>query len=127
MVHRTTFDLGDQGQEKIGHVSPALEDDIPPSKEISPDADQAHNVGAIKVSENFKNLGRDSYDGIGGRIQLYVCVGKDLGTMGRWSREDNMLLFQRGVSQAIDIMGHEFTHGVIQYTADLAASNESGL
>jgi Zn-dependent metalloprotease len=75
----------------------------------------------------FKNHSRNSYDNIGSTIRLLVHVDQNLDN-AFWSR--NTLLFGDGSNNnplvELDVVGHEFTHGVTQYEAGLQYLNEPG-
>ncbi|MFM7858277.1 MAG: M4 family metallopeptidase, partial [Flammeovirgaceae bacterium] len=75
----------------------------------------------------FKNHSRNSYDNIGSAIRLLVHVDQNLDN-AFWSR--NTLLFGDGSNNnplvELDVVGHEFTHGVTQYEAGLQYLNEPG-
>jgi len=73
--------------------------------------------------------GRNSFDDEGGRIKSYVHAGEFFNAFwnGEWMEfgdGDASNGFQPLVS--IDIVAHEFTHGVTDYSADLIYSYESG-
>jgi Zn-dependent metalloprotease len=75
----------------------------------------------------FKNHGRSSYDNLNGTVRLLVHVDQNLDN-AFWSR--NTLLFGDGSNNnplvELDVVGHEFTHGVTQYEAALQYLNEPG-
>ena len=96
---------------------------------------------AIKTSYNFYQsfFSRNSYDNAGGIIEAYINV---------WFRDQNGNIYNDNASMnfgtrimkvglgksgtlanswaTIDIIGHEYTHAVTGYTADLTYSYESG-
>lgn len=73
--------------------------------------------------------GRNSFDNAGGRMISYIHFENNSsnaawdGTRMTFGDGDGVR-FQPFVS--LDIVGHEFTHGVTQYTAGLIYANESG-
>jgi Zn-dependent metalloprotease len=83
------------------------------------------------VYDYFKNtFGRDSYDDNGGGI--YIAIhSPELGN-SYWNGQ--MLVFgdmdnyitNKDDAYVLDIMGHEFTHAVVQYSADLVYESQSG-
>ena len=74
---------------------------------------------------------RNSYDNNGSLIKNYVHRGIAYNNAG-WNRYLNLMYYGDGDGQtftpltSIDVVGHEFSHAVIQYTADLYYQNESG-
>ena len=83
-----------------------------------------------KIYDYYKEvLGRDSYDDKGSTI--YVCIGvedetfsgKDLNN-AFWSSLVNRMFIGdyngKSFSASLDVLGHEFTHGVISKTASFA-------
>ncbi len=75
----------------------------------------------------FKKHNRNSFDNNGSMITSYVHVDQDMNN-AFWSR--NTLLFGDGSNNnplvELDVVGHELTHGVTQYEANLQYYNESG-
>ena len=68
-------------------------------------------------------LDRDFYDNDGGGIQIYLNVGIDWRNAA-WSSCD---FIEFGDGQATqDVVGHEFSHGITDYTSDLVYANQSG-
>ena len=83
------------------------------------------------VYDYWKNtFGRDSYDDNGGPIYLIVH-SPELGN-SYWNGQ--VLVFgdkddyitNKDDAYVLDIMGHEFTHAIVQYTADLVYETQSG-
>lgn len=77
----------------------------------------------------LNNFGRNSFDGNGAKINLYT--GPNAATDNAfWDGSD--LYFGAGGSLAsndlvsLDVVGHEFTHAVTQYSAGLVYSYQSG-
>jgi Zn-dependent metalloprotease len=68
-------------------------------------------------------LGRDSWNGSGAQIALYVHV--NLPGNAHWVPFCNIFEFGNGMS-VLDVMGHEFTHGVTAHEAGLQYRNQSG-
>jgi len=75
-------------------------------------------------------LGRNSVDGRGMRLDSSVHYGVQFDN-AQWDGRQMIYgdgdgkLFQR-FTKCVDIIGHELTHGVTQFTANLAYSGESG-
>lgn len=92
------------------------------------------------VKSFFKDLfGQNSFDGSGAAIDVSVNVQKKgfLDLLGQrqnaaWIGPWRMFVFGAGGDElsgfesAYDVVGHEFTHAVIQSTSDLAYEGESG-
>lgn len=78
------------------------------------------------------NHARDSYDNNGATIISSVHVGNDYGYCGYynafWSPDLQQFSYGDGdiFAQALDVVGHEFTHAVNEYTADMVYSCQSG-
>lgn len=59
-------------------------------------------------------LGRSSYDGQGG--QILVGVNAPLSNDAQWQPSNHQIMFGSGdFEDALDVVGHEFTHGVTQF------------
>jgi Zn-dependent metalloprotease len=94
--------------------------------------DAATNVHfAIEKTYDFflNRFGRNSFDNNGGVIQNYIHYGSSYNN-AFW--DGNRLFFGDGdgtkysALTSIEVVAHEFTHAVTQYTADLGYSGESG-
>ncbi len=77
-----------------------------------------------------EHLGRDSYDGKGASVSLSVHYGTDYDN-AFW--DGAQLVFGDGDGQIfdrftkpVDVLAHEFTHAVTEYTAGLVYSGQSG-
>ena len=105
-----------------------------------PEATKDYVKGAISTMANFetvydyyKNLGRKSFDNKGSEIYILLGAGNEL-----WEYEDLDNAYWGGeffvignhngkpISMALDVVAHEYTHAVIQYTAGLEYNGESG-
>ncbi len=91
-------------------------------------ATRAH-TGASAVYDYYKNVhGRDSLNGNGMTLVSSVELGEE---NAYWTGQQ-MLYGQAGnnvdndFTSDFDVIGHEFTHGLTQYTANLVYRNESG-
>ena len=92
--------------------------------------DEAYD-GAGKTYDFYRRvLGRNSIDGRGLRLDATVHYGVHFDN-AQWNGRQMIYgdgdgkLFER-FTKCIDIIAHELTHGVTQYTAALAYSGESG-
>jgi Zn-dependent metalloprotease len=87
--------------------------------------------GAGVTYDFYRNvLGRDSIDGRGMRLDSSVHFGQDYNN-AQWNGRQMIYgdgdgkIFGR-FTQAIDVIGHELTHGVTQHTAGLDYHDQSG-
>mgnify|MGYP001312773424 FL=1 len=90
---------------------------------------QAH-YGAEQTHKYFSgNHGRNSYDNTGTTIKSYVSYNSNYvnafwnGSVMTYGDGDGV---NYGPLVSLDIVGHEITHGVTEYAANLVYSNESG-
>ena len=90
---------------------------------------QAH-FGAEQTHKYFfGNHGRNSYNGAGAIINSYVSYGNNYvnafwdGSRMTYGDGDGV---NYGPLVSLDIVGHEITHGVTEYTANLVYSYQSG-
>lgn len=96
-----------------------------------PTAVQAH-YGAEKTHAYYiQNHGRNSYNGAGGLIRSYVRYGNNV-VNAFWDGTNNRMSYGNGNGTtygpviSLDITGHEITHGVTQYSANLVYQREPG-
>jgi Zn-dependent metalloprotease len=75
----------------------------------------------------FKKHNRNSFDNLGGAIKSYVHIGNFLNN-ALWN--GRIMAFGEGSNNnplvELDVVGHELTHGVTQYEANLQYYNEFG-
>lgn len=79
----------------------------------------------------LKKFNRNSYDNKGGIINCFVNIDEE---NAAWVVETQSLYFGRTTNTSnvilpltsLDVVSHEFTHGVTQYTSDLDYQGESG-
>jgi Zn-dependent metalloprotease len=83
-----------------------------------------------KVREYFKTLGRSSYDNLGSDIISNVHFGADYNN-AFWDGDE--LTFGDGdgtifvsFANSLEVVAHEFSHGVTQFTANLEYYGQSG-
>jgi hypothetical protein len=96
---------------------------------------QAAHDGAGRVYDYYFNtFQRDSLDGQGMPMVSTVHFGSDpqdqenaawIGDLGQMIYGDGGQIF-KPLAYGIDVIGHEFTHGVIQTTADLVYESQPG-
>ena len=92
--------------------------------------DEASAGIAATLAMFSEEFARDSNDGAGSPVTLSVHYGRDYNN-AFW--DGTQLVFGDGdgetfdrFTKPVDVLAHEFGHGVIQYTADLAYSGQSG-
>jgi Zn-dependent metalloprotease len=77
-------------------------------------------------------LGRDSIDGLGMELVSSVHYGTDFdnafwnGTQMVYGDGSGRIFVKGGLTSAIDVIAHELTHGITQFTAGLEYSKQSG-
>lgn len=100
---------------------------------VSPVAASAHVNAGTAYQYYLTTHGRNSINGKGGNIDSYVNVVEDDGTAmdnAFWNGE--AMFYGNGnvafspLARALDVAGHELSHGVIQETANLDYDTESG-
>ena len=94
-----------------------------------PIAVQAH-YGAFKTHQFYKEkFNRSSYDNLGSPLNSYVHYGSNYAN-AFWDGYKMTYGDGNGTSigplVSIDIVGHEISHGVVQYSADLLYKYEAG-
>jgi len=93
----------------------------------------AHFNGGLAY-EYYRDVhNRNSINGSGGNIISFVNIsGEDGSSVGNAFWSGQAIFYGNGdqaflpLGRALDVAGHEMTHGVIQNTANLEYSNESG-
>jgi Zn-dependent metalloprotease len=86
-----------------------------------------------KVLSYYKDtFNRDSYDGKGSPLVQIVHIGKNFAN-AFWTSDLKLMAYGDGdgemlkdLTHALDVAGHEMTHGVISETADLVYRSDSG-
>lgn len=93
----------------------------------------AHDNAGRAYAYFYYNLGRNSIDGDGGNIISFVNVRNQSGEPMDNAFWNGAAIFYgngneafRPLAGALDVAGHELSHGVIQETANLAYQYESG-
>jgi len=88
--------------------------------------DDAHDFVGLTYDYYDQYLGRDSFDDAGGTIISLVEMGP--GYFNAYWNGYNLGYGDGGIGfgRAFDIVAHEFTHAVTQYTADLEYAQQSG-
>jgi Zn-dependent metalloprotease len=102
----------------------------PPLGTADPAVDEAYDHSGITYDFYKTVLERNSLDDQGMELVSSVHVGKSLNN-AFWTGEQMAYgdgdgkLFTR-FTRSLDVVGHELSHGVITYSADLLYQNESG-
>jgi len=89
------------------------------------DVDKAYDYLGDTYDYYFRAFGRDSIDDRGKFIDATVRLGSGVITCPNAFWNGSRMVFCTGVA-ADDVVGHEYTHGVTQFTADLIYQNQSG-
>ena len=98
---------------------------------ITPDATSAHEFARLVYQFYKETFDRDSYDdddGVGpnGGGKLVSYVRRDHMKNAAWKPRRKAMVYGPGYAKALDIAAHEFTHAVIQHSANLIYANEPG-
>ncbi len=111
-------------------------EDIPPAGVAnSSSATSGWLPDAVSAAYNFSEVydyyrerhNRNSFDGRGSAIQAIVRLGRNHSN-ARYIPDLDLMLFGDALpfSGALDVVGHELTHGVIDHSADLVYQNQPG-
>jgi Zn-dependent metalloprotease len=124
----STYDAENQNEN-----SPFITGKLVSSKTTTfsdPSAVDAHAYAETTFDFYKKNFNRNSFDGKGSQIKSYVHVGKKWNNAA-WDGEK--MIYGDGdgktfisLAGALDVIAHEITHAVTQYTANLQYQNEPG-
>lgn len=124
-LHRTIFDAGNG----TGLPGNQVRDERGP-KTGDPAADEAYDALGATYDLYEQAFGRNSLDDKGLRLNASVHYGQNFDN-AEW--DGTQMLFGDGDGQyfnrftvAIDVIGHELTHGVTQYAAGLEYFDQSG-
>lgn len=126
---RTVYDVEHQGRGALPGKKVRGEGDAAVGDEA---VNQAYD-GADTVYDFYHDvLDRDSIDGKGLELVSSVHYGVDFdnafwnGAQMVYGDGSGHLFIKGGLTKAIDVIGHEMTHGVTQYTAGLEYSIQPG-
>lgn len=77
----------------------------------------------------FDNFGRNSFDNLGTVVTSAAC--NNIERLAIWYGSSNTMLYGKGdenyyPSVSLEVVAHEYTHGVTQYSAGLIYEGESG-
>lgn len=99
-------------------------------KQTDPAVNEAYDHSGTTYDFYLKVLGRNSLDGQGMTLVSSVHLGKKFNN-AFWNGEQmaygdgDAVIFQR-FTKALDVVGHELTHGVVTHTSNLRYQDESG-
>jgi Zn-dependent metalloprotease len=126
---RTVYDVEHQGRSALPGRKVRGEGDPPSDDEA---VNEAYD-GADKVYDFYREVfDRDSIDGSGLELvsSVHYGVGFDNafwnGAQMVYGDGSGHLFVEGGLTRAIDVIGHEMTHGVTQYTAALQYGSQPG-
>jgi len=93
----------------------------------NPDAEGYAAYNNIRTVYDFwsETLQRDSYDDDGAEIDMYIHVGNPW-RQAWYTTWCDQFEFGDGFAADLDVVGHEFTHGVVENTSQLEYEYESG-
>ncbi|MDQ2641480.1 MAG: M4 family metallopeptidase [Pseudomonadota bacterium] len=89
------------------------------------DADLAHRHSRDTYNFYFENHGRDSFDGLGARLNSVVDFFENGGCPNAFWNGTQMV-YCAGAPAADDVVAHELTHAVTDYTSELFYYYQSG-
>jgi Zn-dependent metalloprotease len=127
--NRTTYTMGNNPNATLPGTK-LCEEANPAGCAGDPAAKAAHDNAGI-VYDYYKNIfGRDSIDGQGMALISSVHYGSNYNN-AFWN--GSQMVYGDGdgdmfssLSQSLDVVAHELTHGITQHTADLVYEDESG-
>lgn len=107
---------------------------------VSSDADSGWDPAAVSAIYNSKQTydyflnthNRSSFDGDGTKLINIVNALDDGGPLFNAYWTGSLMVYgvgadgSKNMAIALDVAGHEFSHGVVQFTANLAYQNQSG-
>ena len=128
MLEGSAWTVHDAGSGTSLPGTPARSSGAPATGDLA--VDEA-GVGIEATLQMFAEVfARDSHDGAGAPVSLTVHYGRDYNN-AFW--DGTQLVFGDGdgetferFTKPVDVLAHEFGHGVIEHTADLAYSGQSG-
>ena len=128
MLEGSAWTVHDAGSGTSLPGTPARSSGAPATGDLA--VDEA-GVGIEATLQMFAEVfARDSHDGAGATVSLTVHYGRDYNN-AFW--DGTQLVFGDGdgetferFTKPVDVLAHEFGHGVIEHTADLSYSGQSG-
>lgn len=122
-LDREVYDA-EGGSELPGTLARAEED----PETADEDTDNAYDHAGDVYNFYLGLTGRDSIDGNGMKMVSSVHVSEPSGAAlqnAYWDGKDQVV-FGDGFPAALDVVGHEFTHGYTQFTSGLVGTGQSG-
>ena len=94
----------------------------------SAEANSAYDLSGLTYDFFFDNFGRDSLDGSGMTLKSTVryCDPSDSCPYANAFWSGTQMVYGQGYASADDVVGHELTHGLTDFTSDLFYYSESG-
>lgn len=93
------------------------------------DADDAYNFVGQSYSWFMNNHGWDSYNGLGATLNATVRYCPNVANCpwgnAQWNSSSQRMRFGQGYATD-DVVGHEFTHAITEFTSGLVYENQSG-
>ncbi|HKR64962.1 MAG TPA: M4 family metallopeptidase [Thermoanaerobaculia bacterium] len=92
------------------------------------DQDNAYTFAGITYDYYFNNHGRDSFDSFGANLvsTAHYCPAYSCPSYANAFWDGAQMVYGDGFASADDVVGHELTHAVTEYTAGLLYYNQSG-
>ncbi|MFZ2487173.1 MAG: M4 family metallopeptidase [Anaerolineae bacterium] len=87
------------------------------------DINNAHDYAGNTYDFYFNRYGRDSYNNAGGALNSYVCYSSNYQN-AFW--DGSKMTYGDGFAAADDVVAHELSHGVTEYSSNLVYSYQSG-
>jgi len=87
------------------------------------DINYAHDYAGNTYDFYFSRFGRDSYNNAGAALKSYVCYGTNYQN-AFW--DGAKMTYGNGFAAADDVVAHELSHAVTEYSSNLVYSNQSG-
>jgi Zn-dependent metalloprotease len=92
----------------------------------SAEVNAAYDLSGVTYDFYLSVLGRDSVDGAGMTLKSTVNYSPDGSAYANAFWNGAQMIYGAGYASADDVVGHELTHGVTQYTSGLLYFSESG-
>jgi Zn-dependent metalloprotease len=138
-----TWDAGGSSRQDLGWAGGGWQElvtiESSPTPDLGPELTETGAVDAHWAAEQVLDYyatrhGRDSLDDAGMAVHSVVGI-TDWGSPwvnAYWDSEQEIMVYgsgddrYRSMASDADVVGHEMTHGVVQHTADLVYSGQSG-
>jgi thermolysin len=123
-LYREVYDA--EGKSKLPGTLDRKEGEETPTGDA--DVDNAYDHSKAVYDFYYEESGQDSIDGAGMKMKSSVHVGEPSGAALRnayWDGKEQVA-FGNGFPAALDVVGHEFTHGYTQFSSGLVGTGQSG-